>query len=111
MDHCLAGLLCRQLLSCQDIVIFTNHGLIADLLYCLVSQAGCLMAPAIRLSLISIHCSFQHRVCLLPETCICLHPCFPMSHVIPLPMSVGCHWLLWAILTAHWLFTTSPRRA
>lgn len=53
MYHSLAGILSRQVFSCQDIVIFfTNHGQIADLLYCWVPQLGCLMAPAMRLSFI-----------------------------------------------------------
>lgn len=113
MDHCLAGILSRQLFSCQDMVIFfVNHGPIVDLLYCWVSQGGCLTAPAIRLSLtFSIHCSLQHRVCLLPTSFMSFHLCFPMSFVMPVPLSVGCHSLLWATLTAHWLFMTSPHRA
>lgn len=109
MDHCLTGILSRQLFSCQDMVILTNHGLTADLLHCWVSQAGCLMAPAIRL--FHIHCVLQHRVCLLSGAFMCFHPCFPISHVMPISLSVGCHWLLWATLTARWLFMTSPHRA
>lgn len=113
MDHCLPGILSSLVFSCQDIVIFfTNYGLIADLLYCWVSQAGCLMAPAITLSLIfSMHCSLQHTVCLLPGAFMCFHLYFPMSHLMPVALSLGCHWLLWATLMAHWLFMTSPHRA